>query len=379
MSSSRRLTIVQVIPSLEAGGAERAAVDVSAAIVGAGHRAIVVSEGGYHEAELRAKRAEFVKRNVASKNPVDIIINAFWLASLIHREKVHVIHARSRAPAWSAYIASSLTGIPFVTTFHAAYKGTGFFKKMYNSVMAKSDRIIAISEFIGHHIKRNYDVSPSRIKVIPRGIDMSVYDADAISDERKQKLKTLWNNTTHAPVIIMPGRLSPIKGHELVIEALAAIKDKSFICVFIGPDQGRSKYSQELRKQVDDYGLADKVRWMDGGDVPAAYALAQLVLCPSQVAEGFGRVPVEAQAMGVPVIATALGATSETVLDGETGWLVPLGSAADITRAIIKCLNMSLEERIIMSQRAKSFVRSKFELKQMCDATLNVYDEVVGQ
>ena len=376
MSNSRKLTIAQVIPSLNAGGAERAVVDVAAATVAAGHRAIVISTGGYYQAELQAKQARFVKRNVDSKNPLIILINAFWLAGFIKREGVDIMHARSRAPAWSAFMAARMSGIPFVTTFHAAYKGSFFLKKFYNSVMASGDRIIAISEFIAAHIQKNYGVPASRIAVIPRGIDMSMYDPDSISDERKQKLLRIWNNTTNAPIIIMPGRLSPIKGHELVIEALAAIKDKPFICVFIGPDQGRNKYSEMLHKQVDAAGLTDKIRWMDGGDIPAAYSLASLVLSPSQVAEGFGRVPVEAQAMGVPVIATALGATDETIVDGQTGWLVPLGSAESLTKAIAKCLGLTDAERTCMSQQAKAYVRSKFQLQQMCDATIRVYEEV---
>ena len=376
MLKSRSLTIAQIIPSLNAGGAERAVVDIAAAMVAAGHRAIVVSSGGYYQAELQAKQAKFVKRNVDSKNPLWILINAFWLANLIKREGVDIIHARSRAPAWSAYFAAMISGTPFVTTFHAAYKGSFFLKKIYNSVKAKIQRIIAISEFIAAHIQKNYGVPASRITIIPRGIDMAVYDQASISDERKQKLQTLWNNTANVPVIIMPGRLSPIKGHELVIEALAAIKQKQFICVFIGPNQGRTKYSEMLQSRVNEVGLTDKVKWMDGGDVPAAYALASLVLSPSQVPEGFGRVPVEAQAMGVPVIATALGATSETILNSETGWLVELGSAPAISNAIITCLDLSAQQRAAMSQKAKDYVRSKFQLQQMCDATLNVYAEV---
>lgn len=374
--SPDKLTVLQVIPSLEAGGAERAAVDISVALIKAGHDAIVVSKGGYLQAELQAKHARHIKQDVASKNLFRIIFNAFFLAYIIIKEEVDIIHARSRAPAWSALWAARMTGTPFVTTFHAAYKSNFFLKHWYNSVMTKSDRIIAISEFIARHIKKNYGVNASRITVIPRGIDMSVYDAAAISDERKQKLLNSWNNKAGVPVMIMPGRLSPIKGHELVLDALSTLKQHPFICVFIGPDQGRSKYSERLRGLVEEYGLKDKIIWMDGGDVPAAYSLAQLVLSPSQVAEGFGRVPVEAQAMGVPVIATALGATDETIVDGQTGWLVPVGDAQALSNAILKCLNLSTDERAAMSQRAKEYVHGKFQLQQMCAATLQVYAEI---
>ncbi|NDE89951.1 MAG: glycosyltransferase [Alphaproteobacteria bacterium] len=371
MLNSRKITVLQVIPGLEAGGAERATVDVAHATLAAGHRAIVVSSGGRLQQELKAQH---ILHNVASKNIFNIIANAFWLAALIKKEKIDIVHARSRAPAWSAYLATRMTGTPFVTTFHAAYKGTFFLKKFYNSVMAKSDHIIAISHFIARHIQKNYGVDASRIAVIPRGIDMQVYDADAISEERKNALKTLWNNKS-APIIIMPGRLSPIKGHELVLQALRSVT-QDFICVFIGPDQGRAKYSEKLRELVNAYGLQDKIIWMNGGDVPAAYALAQLVLSPSQVAEGFGRVPVEAQASGVPVIATALGATDETIVDGETGWLVPAGDATALGYAIAKGLALSPDEHAQMAQKAKAYVRIKFQLQQMCDATLEVYKKV---
>jgi glycosyltransferase involved in cell wall biosynthesis len=379
MLLSKPLTILQLIPNLEAGGAERATIDIGQATLHAGHRAMVVSKGGALVTELKAKRIEYIQRDIASKNPLTIIANAFWLAGLITREKIDIVHARSRAPAWSAYVATRITRTPFITTFHAAYKGESNLKKLYNSVMAKSDRIIAISEFIARHIKSKYGIAGTRITVIPRGIDMAHYNPEAISSERKQALKTLWNNTSNAPVIIMPGRLSPIKGHELVLEALNAIKYQNFICVFIGPDQGRSAYRQKLLDLVERHGLHTKIIWMDGGDVPAAYALAQLVLSPSQVAEGFGRVPVEAQAFGVPVIATALGATDETVIDGETGWLVPVGDTKALSDAITKGLALSLPQRVMMAQKAMNHVRARFDLHAMCAATLKVYQGVLKQ
>lgn len=372
----RSLTVMQVVPSLEAGGAERATVDVAAALANAGHRPLVVSKGGYMLAELQKKRGVHLMRNVDSKNPITIIGNALWLAGVLLREKVDVVHARSRAPAWSVYLATRMTGTPFVTTFHAAYKGDFFLKKFYNSIMAKSDCIIAISGFIAAHVKKHYGVADSHIAVIPRGIDMQVYNPAAVSQERKQKLLDAWEVSAGTPILVMPGRLSPIKGHELVLEALARLKQRDFVCIFIGPDQGRTKYREKLLEMVRDYGLGTKIKWMEGSDVPAAYALAHLVLSPSQVAEGFGRVPVEAEAFGAPIIATALGATSETVLDGETGWLVPKGDVDALSNAIEAALNLAPEARETMSQKAKDYVRGKFDMNQMCAATLAVYQKL---
>lgn len=370
------MKVLQVIPSLEAGGAERAAVDIAAALQQAGHHAVVASTGGRMVAELEACGAIHITRDMAGKNPLNILRNAHWLEEYIRREKVDVIHARSRAPAWSAWLAARATGIPFITTFHAAYKGLFPLKKLYNSVMAKGARIIAISDFIAGHIRSQYGVAPARIVTIPRGIDMDVFCQAHVDAARREAVAAHLRLERGTPFLLMPGRLSPIKGQELVLRALSQIREQKFICAFVGPHQGRTEYAEGLKKQAQMLGLEPQVRFISHTDLPAAYALADVVLSPSQVAEGFGRVPVEAQAFGVPVIATALGATSETIRQGETGWLVPAGDAAALAAAITHALSLSREQKRDMSTAATAHVRARFDAKKMCADTLAVYESV---
>lgn len=371
------MTVLQLIPSLEVGGAERATVDVAAALVAAGHRALVVSAGGAMVDELVRGGAEHVAWDIGRKNPWSIWRNRRRLADFIKVDGVDLVHARSRAPAWSGYFAARDAGVPFVTTFHDAYPAGNAAKRLYNSVMAKGDRVIAISRFIEKHVATHYPEAAPRIALIPRGIDFSVFDPAAITPERKNAFRILHALPETVPLIILPARLSATKGHELALRTLALIRERSFLCLMIGPG-GRSAYRERLLALTQKLNLADKVRFIDRADVPAAYAVAGLVLSPSQKAEGFGRVPVEAQAMGVPVIATALGATSETVLDGETGWLVPVGDAQALVDAIVRALSLSPDERRAMADKALKHVRAQFDVKQMCAATLDLYAGLVS-
>lgn len=376
MLQHRPLTVLQIIPALEAGGAERATIDIGLALQKAGHRPLVISSGGKMVAELKAKNIAHHTWPVHSKNPVTMLANATRLADFIRRERIDVVHARSRAPAWSALIACRTTGVPFVTTFHAAYKGKSPLKKTYNSIMARADRIIAISGFIAAHIQKNYGVDASRITTILRGIDYAAYNPANIAPSRLAELKRQWRvGDDDRAIIIMPGRLSPIKGHALLLDALHVVDAQNYVCIFIGPDQGRSDYRAALKKQASDLNLQKNIIWSDGVDMPAAYALADLVLSPSQVAEGFGRVPVEAQAAGVPIIATALGATAETIIDGETGWLVPPGDSAALATAIDKALAMPRVARAAMRDKAMQNAM-RFSVDDMCAKTLEVYQRL---
>lgn len=372
------MKVLQVIPSLEAGGAERAVIDVALALKEAEHVPLVASSGGRMQAELDRAGVGHIVRDLATKNPAEILRNAEWLKEQITKEKVDIIHARSRAPAWSAWMAARATRIPFVTTFHAAYKGFFPLKKIYNSVMAKGDRIIAISDFIASHIRQHYGAMDNRVVTIPRGIDLDVFCQDHVDDARRKTVSEHLRLEKGTPFLLMPGRLSPIKGQELVLDALAQIKNIKFICAIVGPDQGRSAYSEGLKAKAKELGLEKHVRFVSHTDLPTAYALSDLVLSPSQVAEGFGRVPVEAQAFGVPVIATALGATHETVREGDTGWLVPQGDAPALAKAIEHALSLSREQKRRMSEAAVANVRAHFDVKGMCAKTLAVYRDVLA-
>ncbi len=383
------LTVLQVLPGLVSGGAERGTVDIAAAVVQAGGRAIVVSSGdgtrtgGPLLRELQRAGAEHILMDVASKNPFTIRHNARRLARIIRSHGVNVIHARSRAPAWSAYRAAEMTGIPFVTTFHAAYKFKSEAKKRYNSIMTRGKRVIAISHFIAGHIRAVYGTEERRIVTIPRGVDIERFSRAAVSEERMIRLLREWRVPDHLPVMLMPSRLSRIKGHGVLVEALALRKQagpaQDLYCVIVGATGGESRYRRELEAQIADRGLEGFVRIVEHcSDMPAAYGLAHLVVAPSTVEEGFGRVPVEAQAMGKPVIASALGGFLETIEPGETGLLVPPADPAALARAIDVVMALTPEQRHDLSERAEAHVRTYFTRNAMCRATLEVYRDVTS-
>jgi glycosyltransferase involved in cell wall biosynthesis len=365
------MNILQIIPRLEIGGAERATIDVAAALVAAGHRALVMSSGGAMVEPLMRSGGEHFEHDIGSKHPLDVWRNRRRLAEFIRAEGVDIVHARSRVPAWIAYLTTQARRLPFVTTFHDAYKAGNPGKKLYNGVMARGDRVIAISRFIAEHIGTQYPAARARIVTIPRGIDFSVFDPAAVTAERRERFRATHAIAPTAPLIILPARLSHTKGHELTLRALSRLADRHYRCLFIGP--GRSGYRKRLHALSCSLGLADSVALIEQTDLVAAYACADLVLSPSQKPEGFGRVPVEAQAMGVPVIATGLGATSETVLDGETGWLVPPGDSQALADAIERALSLAREQRRALADKAMRHVRARFDVRDMCAATLDVY------
>jgi glycosyltransferase involved in cell wall biosynthesis len=371
------MTVLQVVPSLEVGGAERATVDVATALVAAGHRALVISSGGAMVERLVSAGAEHFESTIGSKNPWNILRNRARIIDFVKGHNVDIVHARSRAPAWSAYLATRFLRSAFVTTYHDAYRGTNAPKKFYNSVMARGDRVIAISRFVAEHISTQYPNARERLALIPRGIDFSVFDPTLISDERKQRFHADQGIHLDNPLLLMPARLSQTKGHELTLRALSLLANGRFFCLIVGPAKGHHAYRARLMKLAQELQLRDRISFVEQVDLPAAYAAADLVLSASQKAEGFGRVPVEAQAMGVPVIATRLGATSETVVDGETGWLVPAGDAQALAETITRALSLDTHRRRAMAKQAIKHVRSKFDVKQMCEATVNLYAELL--
>jgi glycosyltransferase involved in cell wall biosynthesis len=373
----RPLTILQVLPSLIGGGAERGAIDVAVAIQRAGGRAIVASEGGPMVRELERSGARHIRLRLASKNPLTVWRNAARLARLIQEHQVDMIHARSRAPGWSAFWAARRTGIPFVTTFHAAYGGTSGLKQRYNSVMARGDRVIAISRFIAEHASQVYGVSADALRTIPRGIDLSRFSPDRVSNERKVKLAAEWNLPDDLPIVLMPARLSRIKGHTVLIDALARLKREDIRCIFAGEDGRKSAYRRELVRLIHDRGLDSVVRIVpQTSDMAAAYSMATVVVAPSLVPEGFGRVPVEAQAMGRPVVASDLGGFRETVVDGVTGLLVPPGDSDKLAEAVAAALELTPDELAAISAEALSNIEANFTRERMCAATLDVYREL---
>lgn len=374
------LTVLQVVPRLDTGGVERGTVDVAAAVVAAGGRALVVSAGGRMEVELKRAGAEHVAMPVDRKSPGRILRNAGRLAGLIRREKVDIVHARSRAPAWSARAAARRAGVPFVTTFHGIY-GTGFpLKKAWNRIMTAGDRTIAVSDYVAGHIRQRYRVPAGRIAVIHRGVDLDLFDVRAVSEARIVQLAEAWHLPDGAQVAMLPGRFTRLKGHAVLIDALALMQRKGAVALLIGADAGRPGYRDEMLKRVQRRGLEGAVRFVGHcNDMPAAYMLADVVVSASTQPEAFGRIAAEAQAMGRPAIATDHGGARETVIPGETGWLVPPGDAAALARALDAALSLTGAERARMAEAAVANVRRNFSKQAMTARTLALYAELARE
>lgn len=374
-------TVLQILPALGgSGGVERGTVEIAGAINAAGGRALVASEGGLLVHDLTRVNAEHILLPVASKNPVVMYRNIQRLVDLIRQEHVDVVHVRSRAPAWSAYFACQRAKIPLVTTFHGTYSIGNWIKRRYNAVMTYGVRVIAISAFIGGHVRRHYGVPVDKIRVIHRGVDLERFDPEKVSAERVIKLSTDWRLPDGVPIIMLPGRQTRWKGQLVLIDAIAKLGRKNLRCLLVGSDQGREDYRRELEARIVEHGLEEVIRIVEHcDDMPAAYKLTDLVVSASTDPEAFGRIVCEAQAMGRPVIATDHGGARETVLPGITGWLTPPGDSNALAEAIEKALSLDSTERTQLAAKAIEHVRKNFSKTQMCDKTLDVYNEVLAE
>lgn len=373
-------TVLQILPALGgSGGVERGTVEIAGAISQAGGRALVASEGGLLVHDLTRVDAEHFTLPVASKNPVVMYRNISRLVELIKRERVDIVHVRSRAPAWSAYLACQRTKVPLVTTFHGTYAISNWLKRKYNSVMTYGERMIAISTFIGGHVRRHYGVPVDRIRVIHRGVDIDKFDPEKVSAERVIKLANDWRLPDGVPIIMLPGRLTRWKGQLVLIDAIAALGRTDIRCLLVGSDQGREDYRRELEKKIMSHSLEEVVRIVDHcDDMPAAYKLTDLVISASTDPEAFGRVVCEGQAMGRPVIASDHGGSRETILPGVTGWLTPTGDSVALASAIETALKLDHAARTKLALIAIDHIRTNFSKTQMCDKTLDVYNEVLA-
>lgn len=385
--SRRPITVLQVIPALDTGGAERTTVDIAAALVRRGDRALVATAGGRLLPELEATGATVVPMPVGAKGPFAMLRNAWRLARLVRAEGVDLVHARSRAPAWAARLASRRTGVPFVTTFHGIYGERNALKRRYNSVMASGDVVIANSAYTAGLVAARYGTPETRIAVIPRGTDPARFDRAAIDPARTDALRRAWGVTEGRPVVLHLARLAAWKGQRVLIEAAALppLSSTGADVLLAGDAQGREDYRAELQASIARLGLGGRVRLVGHcDDAPAALVLADVVVIASTEPEAFGRTATEAAAMGVPVVATALGATGETVrsppavgADERTGWLVPPGDAEALSGAIAEALQLAPEARAALAERARAHATG-FTTEAMQAATLAVYDRLLA-
>jgi glycosyltransferase involved in cell wall biosynthesis len=378
--TSNQPVILQIIPELSAGGAEQGCIDVANAIQNAGGQAIVISNGGNRIHEITRHNVIHIELPVHSKSPLVLWRNIGRIKKIIRKYNVNIVHVRSRAPAWSAYRACKTTAAKFMTTCHAPYNYHSKIKKFYNSAMAKGERIIAISEYVYEYLKTGYCVPEERMRLIHRGIPIEKFHPTVVSPERMIALNKSWRIPESAAVILLPGRLTRWKGQKVLIEAMAEIKNKDVYAVLIGSDQGRTEYRKELEALMNEKGLSAQVRIVDHcNDMPAAYMLSTVVVSASTDPEGFGRIPVEAQAMGRPIIGTDHGGARETILRGETGWLIPPNDPSALAGAIKEALSLNNAQRAVLATRAMNHVMQKFTKEIMTEKTLSVYAELLAE
>jgi glycosyltransferase involved in cell wall biosynthesis len=381
-------TILQIIPELEAGGAERTTVDIAEGLAHAGARALVATEGGRLVGELQAKGAVWVPFRAATKNPFSMLVNVRRLARICHDERVALVHARSRAPAWVALGAARSLNIPFVTTYHGSYAGRSSVKVLYNSVMARGDAVIANSHYTAELIRSLYPQAADRIRVIHRGTDFSVFSPMAVAPERVENLRKAWNVAPHERVVLLAARLTGWKGQKVLIEAAAKLRDagvRDVAYILAGDPQGRDSYVRDLDGLVEARKLAGIVRRVGHcTDMPAAFLAASVVTVPSTEPEAFGRSAVEAQAMGTPVVVSDLGAVPETVLSTpavqpheRTGWRIPPADPDALAEALGAALGLGASARIAMGVRAREHVERHFSLERMVAGTLEVYSDLL--
>lgn len=371
--------ILQVLPALDAGGVERGTLEIAAAQVGAGFRAYVASSGGALVRPLEALGARHLLLPLATKSPAGILRNASGLSALLRNERIALIHARSRAPAWSALLAARRTGAHFVTTYHGTYNEGLPGKRFYNSVMARGERVIAISRFIADHLAARHGTDPARIRVIPRGVDPAAFDPAAVAPERLAALRRAWDLPAEGPpVVMLPGRLTRWKGGMVLVEAMARLDTPAVALLVGGAEPRRESYRAALEALIATRGLSDRVRLVGHcPDMPAALLLADVVVHASTDPEAFGRTVIEAQAMRRPVIASDLGAPRETVEEAVTGWRVPPGDAEALAQAIHWVLAMPAAERAAVGARARDAVLARYTTRAMQEATLAVYRELL--
>ena len=383
---SSNIKVLQVIPKLGYGGAETGCYDIAHYLPENNCRSFIVTSGGELTKFIDQKKVRLIRLPVHSKNPLLILLNSIILVFIILFHNISIVHARSRAPAWSCLIATKLTGRKFVTTFHGTYNFSGKLKKFYNSVMVRSDLIIAGSNFIFSHIKENYKEylnNSKKFLVIFRGINIDYFDASTTFTEDEDKLFKSWNLEVEKKTILLPGRITEWKGHEMFIEAMNKINiqlgHKSFKAVILGSDQGRDLYKKKLIRLVEQYRMNDQIKFVDHCEnMPLAYKISDLIVSTSIEPEAFGRIAVEAQSMEKPIIASNLGGSKETIVNNKTGILFDAGDSDDLSKKIIEFFNFDKSTIEQMGKEGRKNVSAKFNVEKMCFSTYSEYKKLIN-
>ena len=383
---SSNIKVLQVIPKLGYGGAETGCYDIAHFLPEQNCKSFIVTSGGDLLKFINKEKVKLIRLPVHSKNPLLILFNSIILIGIILFHNITIVHARSRAPAWSCLIATKLTRRKFVTTFHGTYNFNGKLKKFYNSVMVRSDLIIAGSNFIFSHIKENYFEllrSSKKFLVIFRGINVDYFDPSTKLENEEKKLLKEWEINKEKKIILMPGRLTGWKGQELFIEAINLVKIElgyeAFHVVILGSDQGRDLYKKKLIRLTEQYRLTNQIKFIDHcKDMALAYHVSDIVISPSIEPEAFGRVAVEAQSMEKIIIASNIGGSNETIVDRKTGFLFESGDPNDLSKKIINAITMDEVSLKLIGKEGRKNVIKKFNVEKMCCSTYSEYKRVLN-
>tara|TARA_A100001388_G_scaffold264740_1_gene236284 strand:- start:761 stop:1915 length:1155 start_codon:yes stop_codon:yes gene_type:complete len=381
---SSNLKVLQVIPKLGYGGAETGCYDIAHYLPENNCESFIVTSGGELIKFINKKKVKLIRLPVQSKNPILIFLNSIFLIFIILFYNINIVHARSRAPAWSCLLAAKITGRKFVTTFHGTYNFKSKIKKFYNSVMVRSDLIIAGSNFIFSHIKDNYSeylMFKRKLLVIFRGINVDFFDQSTKTEDEEKKLLENWGIDENKKIILLPGRLTSWKGQELFIEAINLVNMQlgyeAFYAIILGSDQGRGLYKKKLVRLSEQYRMAKQLRFINHcKDMALAYKVSNIVISSSIEPEAFGRVAVEAQSMEKLIIASNIGGSKETVIDEKTGFLFESGNSKSLSEKIIKALNLEDSALKKIGTEARKNIVKKFNVEKMCFSTYSEYKKL---
>ncbi len=380
------LKVLQVIPRLGFGGAETGCYDIAHYLPEKGCKSFIVTSGGELIKFIDKTKVRLIKLPVHSKNPLIILLNTIVLIFIILFNDISIVHARSRAPAWSCFFATKITRKKFVTTFHGTYNFNSKLKKFYNSVMVRSNLIIAGSNFIFSHIKNNYsDYLDLRKKllVIFRGINIDYFDPTTKTEEEEKKLLKSWGIEENKKIILLPGRLTPWKGHELFLEAINLVNVKlgyeAFYAVILGSDQGRDLFKKKLIRISEQFRMTNQVKFIDQcKDMALAYKVSDIIVSSSIEPEAFGRVAVEAQSMEKVIIASNIGGSNETVINDKTGYLFESGNPNSLCEKILKVLNFDETTLNTVGIEGRKNIINKFNVEKMCFSTYSEYKKLIN-
>jgi len=383
---SSNIKVLQVIPKLGYGGAETGCYDIAHYLSENNCKSFIVTSGGELIKFIDKKKVKLIRLPVNSKNPLLVFFNAILLVGIILFYNISIVHARSRAPAWSCLLATKLTKRKFVTTFHGTYSFSGKFKKFYNSVMVRSDLIIAGSNFIFSHIKENYSKFfklKKKFLVIFRGINVDYFDASSKLESEEKKLLKKWEINKEKKIILMPGRLTSWKGQELFIEAINLTKIElgyeAFHVVILGSDQGRDLYKKKLIRLIEQYRLTNQIKFIEHcDDMALAYKVSDIVVSASIEPEAFGRVAVEAQSMEKMIIASDIGGSNETIINEKTGLLFESGNASSLSKKIIQAITMDETLIELIGKEGRKNIIKKFNVEKMCFSTYSEYKRLLN-